>query len=100
MQMITAPTGATFLMSSAYENGQLKGHLLGVLDLAQGLVSLGHRVLVYTEASARADVEAAGAELVPHERYRDIGSRMATALEAAPPWTRRSRLLRKLYLAW
>ncbi len=93
-----APSRATLLLTSAYENGRLKGHLLGLLDLAQELVSRGHRVLVYTEASARADVEASGAELLPHQNYRDIGARMDAALRDAPRWAQRSRLLRGLYI--
>ena len=60
-------------------------------------------MLVYTEASARPHVEAAGAELVPHQRYRDLGARMHSAAEALPAWFRRSPLLRipqMLYMGW
>ncbi|MFL5356479.1 hypothetical protein [Archangium sp.] len=67
------------------------------------LVARGHRVLVYTEASARADVEASGAEMVPHQRYRELGARMHASFESMPRWLRRSRLLRipqMLYVGW
>jgi MGT family glycosyltransferase len=94
---------STFLMISPYEQGMTKSHLLSVLDLARRLVARGHRVLVYTEASARADVEASGAEMVPHQRYRELGARMHASFESMPRWLRRSRLLRipqMLYVGW
>lgn len=94
----TVPSRATILLTTAYENGRLTSHLLGVLDLAQELISRGHRVLVFTEEAARADVEAAGAELLPHQHYRDIGARMDEALKEAPRWTKFSRLLRSMYV--
>jgi UDP:flavonoid glycosyltransferase YjiC (YdhE family) len=92
---------STFLLISPYEQGMTKGHLLIVLDVAQRLVARGHRVLVYTAAAARAEVEAAGAELVPHERYRELGARMHATYESMPGWLRHSRLLfplRTLYV--
>ncbi|MFE8600251.1 glycosyltransferase [Archangium violaceum] len=94
---------ATFLMISPYEHGMTRSHLMGLLDLGQRLMARGHRVLVYTEASARPLVEASGAEMLPHERYRELGARMHAAVEALPPWFRRSRLLRlpqMLYMGW
>jgi len=94
---------STFLLICPYEQGMTKSHLVGLLDLARRLLARGHRVLVYTPADARAEVEAAGAELVPHQRYVELGARMRAGYEAMPPWLRRSRLLRiprMLYEAW
>jgi MGT family glycosyltransferase len=91
---------ATFLLLSHYDSGRLKGHLTRVLDLAQGLVSRGHRVLVMTQGAARADVEAAGAELVPYQDYQEISERMNEVRRAMPGWARRALPLRRLYQFW
>lgn len=84
---------ATFLMVSFHGKGKMKGHLLRVLDQARGLVERGHRVLVFTDSEAREEVEAAGAELVPYQRYREIGERMTHASGTLPWWAKRSRVL-------
>lgn len=100
MQASDVPTAhrpsSTFLMTSS----SMTGHLTSVLDLAQGLVSRGHRVLVFTAASARSLVETSGAELVPYQRYREMKERLAEAEKAAPGWTRLSPLLHYLYMLW
>jgi UDP:flavonoid glycosyltransferase YjiC (YdhE family) len=94
---------STFLMIAPYEQGMTRSHLMGLLDLGQRLRARGHRVLVYTEGSARAEVEAAGAELVPHQRYRELGARMREAYDSLPRWMRRGGPLwwaRTLYVGW
>jgi|GEM_PF-1646189 len=100
MQTSAAPPDgrpkATFVMTSS----TMMGHLTRVLDLAQGLVSRGHRVLVFTAPSARAQVEAAGAELVPYQRYREMKERLEEAEKAAPRWAGLSPLLHYLYMLW
>lgn len=89
---------STFLMISPYERGMTKSHLMGVLDLARRLVVRGHRVLVYTDALARADVESSGAELVPHQRYREMGARMDACFENMPRWLKNPLLRPALVL--
>ncbi|MBN8233344.1 glycosyltransferase family 1 protein [Corallococcus macrosporus] len=95
MAMIPERVGsrATFLMVSFHGKGKMKGHLLRVLDQARELVARGHRVLVFTDGDAREEVEAAGAELVPYQRYREIGERMTHASGTLPWWAKRSRVL-------
>jgi len=77
-----AEAKATFLMATSAE----QGHLMRVLDLTAGLRRRGHRVLVHAPEAARKVVEAADAELVPHDRYRDIVHWMQKASEAMPAW--------------
>ncbi len=91
---------ATFLLVSPYDHGRTKGHLTAVLDLGQKLLARGHRVLVHAEASARPEVEAAGAEWVPHQSYQELGSLLAAARAATPRWARSSQALNLLYLNW
>ncbi len=100
MQPSATPTDvrakATFLLTSP----SMTGHLMPVLDLARGLVSRGHRVLVFTAASARSLVEATGAELVPYQRYREVKERLEHAEKTAPRWMEGWPILQYLRMLW
>src|SRR5512142_2919359 len=63
---------ATFLLTTP----TAAGHLLRILELAQGLSARGHRVLVHTAPSAEPAVKAAGATLVPYARHADLIMRL------------------------
>jgi MGT family glycosyltransferase len=88
---------ATFLMITPGGEGQMKGHLTRVLDLAHGLVGRGHRVLVFTEAPVAKEVQAAGAELVSARRFVGVHDRLEAVRGTRPWWARSSRLMRRAY---
>src|SRR5262245_61857206 len=68
---------STFLMTTPAATG----HLLRILQLAQGLSARGHRVLVHSEPSAAPAVSAAGATLVPYGGYANLIMRLTTPPE-------------------
>lgn len=71
----------TFLMTSSTATG----HLLRVLDLAQQLTSRGHRVLFKSKFNTAAEVQAAGAELIPYENVIDFAEMVGTMQSAELP---------------
>src|SRR5262245_11396824 len=73
---------ATFLLTTP----TAAGHLLRILELAQGLSAREHRVLVHTEPSAEPAVNAAGATLVPYEGYTDVIMRLTAPPKRAVAW--------------
>lgn len=78
-----SPRSATFLLATSTASG----HLLRILDLASQLSSRGHRVLVYAKANVAAQVKAAGAEHIPHERYVEFTDSAALMMTTeVPAW--------------
>jgi MGT family glycosyltransferase len=77
-----APKPATFLLTTWKDTG----HLLRILDLAEGLRARGHRVLVHTHASAADTVKASSIEFVPFARVSDFVEQARRAMAERPWW--------------
>ena len=62
------------------------GHLLRILDITEGLLARGHRVLVHTGVEAEAQVKQAGAEFLSCGHHTDMIKGMVDSMAERPSW--------------